>query len=55
MLAGAGLPVRARTFREPERWEPTPQASLIARKPPLPPAGDQTAGNPTPESQAAES
>lgn len=51
LLAGAGLPVHARTFREPERWEPTPQAFLIARKP-LPSAGegdgdgDQTAGNP---------
>ncbi|ASQ97739.1 class I SAM-dependent methyltransferase [Streptomyces sp. 11-1-2] len=53
LLAAAGLPVRARTFREPERWEPTPQASLIARKPPLPPAGDQNAGDQNADDQTA--
>ncbi|MET7765419.1 hypothetical protein ABZS71_26625 [Streptomyces sp. NPDC005393] len=33
LLGEAGLPVRARAQREPERAEKTPQACLIARKP----------------------
>ncbi|WP_432037829.1 class I SAM-dependent DNA methyltransferase [Streptomyces cucumeris] len=33
LLDAAGLPVHARTVRGPERWESTPQAVLIARKP----------------------
>ncbi|MBO3677550.1 class I SAM-dependent methyltransferase [Streptomyces sp. NEAU-YJ-81] len=53
LLAAAGLPVRARTVREPERWEPTPQAFLIARKPPLPPADDQNAGDQNADDQTA--
>ncbi|MBI0298891.1 methyltransferase domain-containing protein [Streptomyces sp. PRKS01-29] len=54
LLAAAGLPVHARTVREPERWEPTPQASLIARKP-LSPASDQAAGDQAAGDQAATS
>jgi SAM-dependent methyltransferase len=33
LLAGAGLPVHVRALREPERWEKSPQAYLLARKP----------------------